>query len=116
MPIQGFYSIFEKTSFSSEDIEEDIEISTNEERKLALDLLCFNETLEQVAVQGYPHILCSYLYNLASSFMVFYEHCPILKEGVSPKIKMSRLMLSKTTSQILKKGLNLLGIEVMEKM
>jgi arginyl-tRNA synthetase len=48
--------------------------------------------------------------------MVFYEHCPILKEGVSPKIKMSRLMLSKTTSQILKKGLNLLGIEVMEKM
>ena len=110
------YSIFEKTSFSSEDIEEDIEISTNEERKLALDLLCFNETLEQVAVQGYPHILCSYLYNLASSFMVFYEHCPILKEGVSPKIKMSRLMLSKTTSQILKKGLNLLGIEVMEKM
>lgn len=110
------YSIFEKTSFSSENIEEDIEISTNEERKLALDLLCFNETLEQVAVQGYPHILCSYLYNLASSFMVFYEHCPILKEGVSPKIKMSRLMLSKTTSQILKKGLNLLGIEVMEKM
>lgn len=110
------YSIFEKTSFSSEDIEEDIEISTNEERKLALDLLCFNEALEQVAVQGYPHILCSYLYNLASSFMVFYEHCPILKEGVSPKIKMSRLMLSKTTSQILKKGLNLLGIEVMEKM
>jgi arginyl-tRNA synthetase len=110
------YSIFEKTSFGSEDIQGDLQISTNEERKLALVLLYFGETLEQVAAQGYPHILCSYLYNLASSYMVFYEHCPILKKDIPPTIKMSRLILSKTTSQILKKGLNLLGIEVMEKM
>jgi arginyl-tRNA synthetase len=48
--------------------------------------------------------------------MIFYECCPILKEDVPPKIKMSRLMLSKTTSQILKKGLDLLGIDVMRKM
>jgi len=110
------YSIFEKISFSSEDIKGDLKISTNEERKLALVLLYFGETLEQVAAQGYPHILCNYLYNLASSYMVFYEHCPILKKDVPPTIKMSRLILSKTTSQILKKGLNLLGIEIMEKM
>lgn len=110
------YSIFEKISFSSEDNKGDLKISTNEERKLALVLLYFGETLEQVAAQGYPHILCNYLYNLASSYMVFYEHCPILKKDVPPTIKMSRLILSKTTSQILKKGLNLLGIEIMEKM
>ena len=110
------YSIFEKISFSSEDIKGDLKISTNEERRLALVLLYFGETLEQVAAQGYPHILCNYLYNLASSYMVFYEHCPILKKDIPPTIKMSRLILSKTTSQILKKGLNLLGIEVMEKM
>ena len=110
------YSIFEKISFSSEDIKGDLKISTNEERKLALVLLYFGETLEQVAAQGYPHILCNYLYNLASSYMVFYEHCPILKKDIPPTIKMSRLILSKTTSQILKKGLNLLGIEIMEKM
>lgn len=110
------YSIFEKTSFDSVDIEGTIVISTDEERKLALDLLCFGETLEQVASQGYPHILCNYLYNLASSYMIFYERCPILKEDISPTIKMSRLILSNTTSQILKRGLNLLGIEVMEKM
>jgi arginyl-tRNA synthetase len=48
--------------------------------------------------------------------MIFYERCPILKEDISPTIKMSRLILSNTTSQILKRGLNLLGIEVMEKM
>jgi len=110
------YSIFEKISFSSEDIKGDLKISTNEERKLALVLLYFGETLEQVAAHAYPHILCNYLYNLASSYMVFYEHCPILKKDVPPTIKMSRLILSKTTSQILKKGLNLLGIEIMEKM
>ena len=110
------YSIFEKISFSSEDIKGDLKISTNEERKLALVLLYFGETLEQVAAHAYPHILCNYLYNLASSYMVFYEHCPILKKDIPPTIKMSRLILSKTTSQILKKGLNLLGIEVMEKM
>ena len=110
------YSIFEKSAYSLDEITVDVHIATEEERDLVLNLLCFGETLDQVAKECQPHILCSYLYALASSYMIFYECCPILKEDVPPKIKMSRLMLSKTTSQILKKGLDLLGIDVMRKM
>ena len=48
--------------------------------------------------------------------MSFYEHCPILKEGVSEESKNSRLMLSKLSSDVLSKGLELLGIQTMEQM
>ena len=48
--------------------------------------------------------------------MSFYEHCPILKDGVSQDVAKSRLQLSALSAEILKLGLELLGIEVMEKM
>ena len=63
-----------------------------------------------------PNLLCNYLYELASLYMSFYEACPILKEGVEPTQRDSRLMLSIFTSKLLKQGLDLLGIEVMERM
>ena len=48
--------------------------------------------------------------------MSFYEACPILKEGISDDVKGSRLMLAKLTASTLKLGLDLLGIDTMEKM
>jgi arginyl-tRNA synthetase len=48
--------------------------------------------------------------------MSFYEACPILKEGIEPDLKNSRLMLSILVARTLKQGLDLLGIEVMERM
>ena len=110
------YSLFEKASIQPNDINRNIDICTVFERNLVLSLLHFGETLDQVAAQGYPHILCNYLYNLASSYMVFYENCPVFKENIPQETRDSRLMLSRITSQILEKGLSLLGIEVMKKM
>ena len=110
------YSLFEKASIQPNDISRNIDICTVYERNLVLNLLHFGETLDQVAAQGYPHILCNYLYNLASSYMVFYENCPVFKENIPQETRDSRLMLSRITSQILEKGLSLLGIEVMKKM
>ena len=81
-----------------------------------MKLLQFEEIIDQVASEGYPHILCNYVYELASAFMSFYEHCPILKDGVDEQSQQSRLQLSKQTSETIAKGLDLLGIEVMEKM
>jgi len=49
-------------------------------------------------------------------YMSFYEACPILKEGVEPVLRDSRLMLSILVSRVLQRGLDLLGIEVMERM
>jgi arginyl-tRNA synthetase len=109
-------SIFRKAQIDSELFSAPIIIGDSHEKQLALKLLQFNDTLNQVAADCYPHTLCSYLYELASQFMSFYEHCPILKDGVPQEIADSRLQLSALSAQVLAQGLELLGIEVMEKM
>ena len=109
-------SIFRKAQIDSELFSSPITIGDSHEKQLALKLLQFNDTLNQVAADCYPHTLCSYLYELASQFMSFYEHCPILKDGVPQEIADSRLQLSALSAQVLAQGLELLGIEVMEKM
>ena len=53
---------------------------------------------------------------LSSLFMSFYEHCPILKSEVEPETAQSRLQLCAYSAAILQQGLDLLGIEVMERM
>ena len=63
-----------------------------------------------------PNQLCNFLYELAGNFMSFYEACPILKDGVEPAVRDSRLQLADLTAQTLKTGLDLLGIEVLERM
>lgn len=87
-----------------------------QEKQLAVKLLRFEETLQSVMKDAVPNLLCNYLYELASQFMSFYEACPILKEGVALELKQSRLMLSILVALTLKQGLDLLGIEVMERM
>lgn len=109
-------SIFRRAGIAPEQLQGEIAIAAAQEKTLALKLLQFDEVLNQVAEEAYPHILCNYLYDLASAFMAFYEHCPILKEGVSDGDKSSRLQLAKISEDTLAKGLDLLGIEVMEKM
>lgn len=92
-----------------------IQLNSSEEIKLATNLLQFNEIIDTVANQGTPHILCSYLHQLASSFSSFYEHCPILTIQ-NIHIKYSRLKLAKFTAHTLKQGLHLLGIKTSEYM
>ncbi|UTW45540.1 arginine--tRNA ligase [bacterium SCSIO 12696] len=109
-------SIFRKAEVNAEDLNGDIVIQTPQEKALALKLLQFGEALEQVAVEAYPHVLCNYLYELASQYMSFYEHCPVLRSDVDDNTRNSRLLLCKQTATTLAKGLDLLGIEVMEQM
>ncbi|MDB9805882.1 DALR anticodon-binding domain-containing protein, partial [Porticoccaceae bacterium] len=91
-------------------------ITEPQEKALIMKLLQFDDLIDQVAAEGYPHILCNYVYELASAYMTFYEHCPVLKDEVPEAIQKSRLQLCKLTSETIAKGLDLLGIEVMEKM
>ena len=109
-------SIFRKANIDPQSFNAEINIVEPQEKALAMKLLQFEEVVDQVANEGYPHILCNYVYELASAFMSFYEHCPILKDGVDEQSKQSRLQLSKQASETIAKGLDLLGIEVMEKM
>lgn len=109
-------SIFRKADIELETFSANITITELQEKQLALKLLQFNEVVNQVAIDCYPHSLCNYLYELSSLFMSFYEHCPILKSDVETETANSRLQLCAYSASILRKGLDLLGIEVMEKM
>ena len=109
-------SIFRKANIDAQSFNAEINIVEPQEKALAMKLLQFEEVVDQVASEGYPHILCNYVYELASAFMSFYEHCPILKDGVAEQSQQSRLQLSKQASETIAKGLDLVGIEVMEKM
>ena len=93
-----------------------LQLLEEQEKQLAVKLLRLEETLQAVMKEAVPNLLCNYLYELASQFMSFYEACPILKEGIEPELKNSRLMLSILVARTLKQGLDLLGIEVMERM
>jgi arginyl-tRNA synthetase len=92
-----------------------IKLTEHKEHKLALHLANFADMLFITANESYPHYLCQYLYNLAGLFMQFYESCPILK-AESSDVRFSRLALADLTSEILAVGLNLLGIETVERM
>ena len=114
-------SIFRKagiaaTSSSTNDFNAKVTITEAQEKALAMKLLQFVEVISAVSQNLTPHVLCTYLYELASLFMTFYEACPILKDDVSEETKQSRLALSLLVAKTMKQGLDLLGIETMEKM
>ncbi len=109
-------SLFRKAGLSPNEANFNIVLDAPEERALALKLLQFSETIEQAAQEAYPHLLCTYLYDLASLYSTFWSACPILKSDTSQPQKNSRLALSAKVGETLAYGLNLLGIEVMDKM
>lgn len=109
-------SIFRKAGIQATSLQGPIVIEDTQEKELAIKLQQFTDCVEQVAAEALPHLLCTYLYELASLFMTFYEACPMLKEGVSETAKTSRLTLSAKVASTLETGLNLLGIDVMEQM
>jgi len=98
------------------EIEGKIIIGDELEHRLAITLLKFEDVLEVVASNATPNILTNYLYDLATLFMKFYENNPILKEGVDEATKLSRLQLANLSAKTIKKGLNILGIEVVDRL
>ena len=86
-----------------------VEIGSDIEHKLAIMLLSFEDILQKAAHDATPHTITTYLYDLATIFMRFYEQNPILREDVEYNVKMSRLILSSVTARTIKKGLEILG-------
>jgi len=109
-------SIFSKAGVEGTSLSGSTLLVEPQERALGVKLLQFEEVLEQVAREAYPHILCTYLYDLASLYMSYYEACPILKEGVEADTRASRLRLCQSVASTLRTGLDLLGIDVLERM
>jgi arginyl-tRNA synthetase len=91
-----------------------IQLREDSELTLAKHLLQLDEVINEVEKELLPHRLCEYLYQLSDKFNKFYENCPVLKSEEA--IKISRLSLCSLTARTLKLGLNLLGIQTLERM
>ena len=92
----------------------DFELSDEKEVHLVRMLVRFGEVVP-VVLEGFrPNLLAGYLLDLARAYHSFFQSCPVLKsEGA---IRDTRLALCELTSRVLRQGLQLLGIEVPERM
>lgn len=108
-------SVFRKSDISEDSLTGDISLDSDKERALATRLIQFDEAITTVEKEGTPHVLCAYLYEIATLFSSFYENCPILT-AENENLKQSRLKLASLTAKTLKVGLDMLGIKTVDKM
>jgi len=111
-------SIFRKGEITPDSIRQArpaILLSNPAERALGLRILRLSETLQLAAQEHKANVLTDYLFDLANAFSSFFEECPVLK-AESPERRDSRLALCDLTARTLKFGLELLGIDVVERM
>ncbi|MEK6248186.1 MAG: arginine--tRNA ligase, partial [Planctomycetales bacterium] len=86
------------------------------ERALALAVLRFPEALELVVEDYRPNHLTNYLFDeVAKSFSTFFEQCPVLK-AETEELRNQRFLLCDLTGRVIKLGLSMLGIDVVEQM
>ena len=90
-------------------------IVSDEERRLALDLLGMPEALLGAEAKRAPHIVCDYLFGLAQSFSRFYTEHHILSEQ-NGSLRDARLGLAQLVRTQILRVLELLGITVPERM
>ncbi|PQO36902.1 arginine--tRNA ligase [Blastopirellula marina] len=86
------------------------------ERQLAMAILRFSEALDDVLLDYRPNYLTNYLFDqLAKSYSSFYDQCEVLSAGTEEQ-KNSRLLLCDLTARVIQQGLDLLGIQTVDKM
>ena len=75
----------------------------------------FPTVVKQSGDEYNPAFIANYTYDLVKEYNQFYHDYSILKEE-NPEIKNFRLILSETIAETIEKGMNLLGIEMPERM
>ena len=111
-------SIFRKDSEEKKEtssLEIDYSVLGNpEEVNLVKFLSIFPDIIQQSFAEYNPSVLSHYLLKLGHQFNEFYHQSHILKSKT--KLRRARLALSQSVAQVLKTGLNLLGIDVLDEM
>lgn len=108
-------SIFRKARADPEaDFAKASPLETETEHALARKLMGLVNALELTLNDLRPHFLCTYLYELASAYSSFNNADRVLVD--EPEIRARRLLLCARTRTVLKTGLELLGIQTLEKM
>ncbi|MEM9184877.1 MAG: arginine--tRNA ligase [Planctomycetota bacterium] len=111
-------SIFRKAGVEAESVRAGntrVLLDSPAERALAVAIIRFSEALDRVAADYRPNHLAAYLFELASCYSEFFEKCHVLR-AESEELKQSRLVLCDLTARTIAKGLELLGIETVERM
>ncbi|HBD63227.1 MAG TPA: arginine--tRNA ligase [Clostridiales bacterium] len=85
------------------------------ERELMLKLSKFNDSVEYSTYENAPNKLCEYVYDLSNAYNRFYHSSKIISEG-NIEQRSSWLSLSSLTCKVLETSVDLLGIEVPERM
>ena len=85
------------------------------ERNLVLELFAFPEAVLRSADNRAPHHVAEYAFELAGSFNRFYDACHVLSEP-DPARQGGWLTLCRLTHDTLVRSLDLLGIQVPERM
>ncbi len=89
-------------------------LKEKEELKILKELTRFPEAVQEAGEKFQINLLTNYLYNLAGLINNFYEQFPVLQ--AEKEVKLARLALIKAAVIVLNKGLNLLGMETLERM
>jgi arginyl-tRNA synthetase len=85
------------------------------ERTLSLQLLRFEDAIRTSLDDFQPSILADYLFETAKLFASFFDQCPVLRAETETAAATRRLLVN-LSRQVLKQGLELLGIGVVERM
>jgi arginyl-tRNA synthetase len=107
-------SIFRKLEAPFDPTTAEIHLNEDAEIHLARLLARFGEVLPTILDDFRPNLLANYVLELARAFHSYFEACPVLK--AEEPIRSSRLALCDLTSRTLKQGLELLGIQVPDRM
>jgi len=92
-----------------------LQTTAEPERNLMLALAALPEAIRTTTEKNAPNILCDHVYNLTQEFNAFYHDCPVLGEQ-DDTIRASRLRLCRITLRQIELVLNILGIDVPERM
>lgn len=97
------------------DHETDPEFDLQIEVDLVKQLAQFPDAIARALQSNEPSIIAAYTYRVAELFSKFYNGTYVVGE-TDPVIRNTRLRLTSAAAQVIKNGLNLLGIEAPEKM
>lgn len=86
------------------------------EQGLLLSINTYFDIVKKAAVEFAPQHLCTYLYTLAQEFNSFYAHHKVIDAALEPELQQFRIVLTQVVGEILKDGLHILGIGVLEEM
>jgi arginyl-tRNA synthetase len=109
-------SMIRKAEEAGKNLREDADIMFHDEleRALTMRVTQFPVAVMKAAEAYSPNLIADYLFELCQNYNSFYNALPVLKE--KDELLYSRLLLSERVSRVIKTGLDLLGVDTVERM